>query len=276
MVKVPAVVAGSLLLVFVFWYQSYIRTECVSLLTCSRRGPQADNALRNQPGTSSRTRDTHGEVRGERRLHEKVSSAVGSGNTTNISTLESEPFPGDKHIIFIETGCLLGGSHGPDYQGLTLHKRQACVIESAAKMNPNHKVYLLYSCPINGKLADSSEHVRPIFAYPNVKLWRLNVTRQLSGTPLETWNFHAAMESSSWPREHSSDVLRLVALWKYGGTYLDLDVIVLRCVRYGRFRKHSGSRLRSVKRKCDVRLPPPLRVVYLPECFSRPYSLPIT
>jgi hypothetical protein len=155
-------------------------------------------------------------------------SRVGSANSTKINSLETEPTPGDRHIIFIETGCLLDGSHGSQYLGLSLHKRQACVIESAAKMNPEYKVYLLYSCPINGKLEDSSEHVRQIFAYPNVKLWRLDLTKYFSKTPLEKWNFGAAVASSAWPKEHSSDVLRLLTLWKYGGTYLDLDVIILK------------------------------------------------
>jgi hypothetical protein len=155
-------------------------------------------------------------------------SRVGSANSTKINSLETEPTPGDRHIIFIETGCLLDGSVGSEYLGLSLHKRQACVIESAAKMNPEYKVYLLYSCQINGKLEYSSEHVRQIFAYPNVKLWRLDMTKYFLKTPLEKWNFVAAMASSAWPKEHSSDVLRLLTLWKYGGTYLDLDVVILK------------------------------------------------
>jgi lactosylceramide 4-alpha-galactosyltransferase len=54
------------------------------------------------------------------------------------------------------------------------------------------------------------------------------MTRYFSKTPLEKWDFGAAMASSSWPTEHSSDILRLLTLWKYGGTYLDLDVIILK------------------------------------------------
>lgn len=36
------------------------------------------------------------------------------------------------------------------------------------------------------------------------------------------------MEKSTAPIVHMSDVLRFVTLWRYGGIYLDLDVIVLR------------------------------------------------
>jgi hypothetical protein len=178
---------------------------------------------------TERTDNANRKVRNETRQRLNVTegvSTVRNTNTTKIISLETEPTPGDRHIIFIETGCLLSGSHGPEYLGLSLYKRQACAIESAAKMNPEYKIYLIYSCPINGKLEDSSEHVRQIFAYPNVRLWRLDMTRYFSRTPLEKWDFRVAMASSSWPREHSSDVLRLLTLWKYGGTYLDLDVMI--------------------------------------------------
>jgi mannosyltransferase OCH1-like enzyme len=38
----------------------------------------------------------------------------------------------------------------------------------------------------------------------------------------------AAIKSSSTPVEHASDVLRFLSLWKYGGTYLDMDFVILR------------------------------------------------
>jgi hypothetical protein len=286
--KVPAVLGGSALLVFMLlWYQANIHTECVSPSTCSRSASQGDKVSGNQnvnisladsEGTAGndrvkisypplgklkgssdtnsaetrgtmaqtgpvhrdtadvtggsvemkRTDDTNRKVRHESRQKLVVTEHMGNANTTKTNSMESEPVSGDRHILFIETGCLLNDTHASGYLGLSLHKRQACVIESAAKMNPDHKVYLLYTCPINGRLEDSSEHILPIFTYPNVRLWRLDLTRQLSRTPLEKWNFRTAMALSSWPKEHSSDVLRLLALWKYGGTYLDLDVVILK------------------------------------------------
>ena len=149
-------------------------------------------------------------------------------NASRINHIESEPSPGDKHIIFIETGCILDEYQNSKYKGLVLHKRQVCAIESAAKLNPTYKVYLLYSCPIQGRLEDSSECVQTIFAYPNVYLWKMETKRHFSNTPLENWNFKAAIMDSLWPREHSSDVLRYLTLWKYGGTYLDMDFVILK------------------------------------------------
>jgi len=149
-------------------------------------------------------------------------------NGSRINHIETEPTPGDKHIIFIETGCLLDESQNSKYKGLVLHKRQVCAIESAAKMNPDYKVHLLYSCPIHDSLEDSSEYVQTIFTYPNVNLWKLETKRHFSKTPLEKWSFKAAIMTSLWPKEHASDVMRFLTLWKYGGTYLDMDFVILK------------------------------------------------
>lgn len=36
------------------------------------------------------------------------------------------------------------------------------------------------------------------------------------------------LQTSYWPVPHASDILRYTTLYKFGGTYLDLDVIVLK------------------------------------------------
>nr|CAD7411140.1 unnamed protein product [Timema cristinae] len=54
----------------------------------------------------------------------------------------------------------------------------------------------------------------------------VNIEHYLEGTPLEDWYKEGALKKSRWPMSHSSDVLRFITLWKYGGTYLDLDVVV--------------------------------------------------
>jgi hypothetical protein len=163
---------------------------------------------------------------------QQICNVVNAGSTkrngSRINHIETEPTPGDKHIIFIETGCLLDESQNFKYKGLVLHKRQVCAIESAARMNPDYKVHLLYSCPIHDSLEDSSEYVQTIFTYPNVNLWKLETKRHFSKTPLEKWNFKAAIMTSLWPKEHASDVLRFLTLWKYGGTYLDMDFVILK------------------------------------------------
>jgi lactosylceramide 4-alpha-galactosyltransferase len=138
---------------------------------------------------------------------------------------DMEPVRGKKNIIFIETRCAIKPNEIED-SGLLLKKRQACAIESAAKMNPDASVHLLFTCSINGGMTASPLYVKELFRYPNVKIWKLDIPGFLAGTSLQDWDFKGHLEQSKWPVEHSSDVLRYVSLFKYGGTYLDLDFII--------------------------------------------------
>lgn len=44
------------------------------------------------------------------------------------------------------------------------------------------------------------------------------------GTPLEQFMALDKLSKSSYPIEHTADILRILVLYKYGGVYLDLDV----------------------------------------------------
>jgi lactosylceramide 4-alpha-galactosyltransferase len=65
-----------------------------------------------------------------------------------------------------------------------------------------------------------------MLSYPNVRIWKLVISDYIKGTPLETWDFMAKVRSSKWPVVHASDILRIITLWKYGGTYLDMDFVI--------------------------------------------------
>lgn len=65
-----------------------------------------------------------------------------------------------------------------------------------------------------------------ILSYKNVHLNYLNITQYAEKTPLEEWIKNGDLFRSSYMNSHTSDVLRYLTLWKYGGTYLDLDVVV--------------------------------------------------
>jgi hypothetical protein len=140
--------------------------------------------------------------------------------------IETEPVPGQRHIILLETRCVLNDSVTENLSGLRISKRQACAVASAANTNPNTKVYLLYTCSIVGNIGDSPEYVKQMLSYPNVRIWKLVVSEYITGTPLENWNFMGKVQSSKWPVIHASDILRYTTLWKYGGTYLDLDFVM--------------------------------------------------
>jgi hypothetical protein len=153
-------------------------------------------------------------------------SAVTDSERRTNREIETEPVPGQNHIVFLETRCVLHDSTTGKESGLTISKREACAVASAANTNPDTKVYLLYTCTIRGTLCDSPEYVKQMLSHPNVRIWKLVVADFIKGTPLENWEFMEKINSSSWPVVHASDILRITALWKYGGTYLDLDFVL--------------------------------------------------
>jgi hypothetical protein len=143
-----------------------------------------------------------------------------------LTGLEAEPVPGERHILFLETLCVLNDSVRGNQSGLAITPRQACAVASAANTNHDIKVYLLYTCSVIGNLGDSQEYVKQMLSYSNVRIWKLVISDYIKGTPLDNWDFIGNIRSSDWPVVHASDILRYITLWKYGGTYLDMDFVI--------------------------------------------------
>jgi hypothetical protein len=148
-----------------------------------------------------------------------------NGRLSERTVVHREPVPGEKHIIFLETRCVLNDSVSSRQLGLIIDHRGACAVASAANTNPDMTVYVIYTCSVRGGLGGSPEYVKQMLSYPNVRLWKLTVPEYMRGTPLQNWDFMGKVKSSRWPLPHSSDILRYVTLWKYGGTYVDLDFV---------------------------------------------------
>ncbi|KAF2888840.1 hypothetical protein ILUMI_17333 [Ignelater luminosus] len=141
---------------------------------------------------------------------------------SDISDINS---PKSRSIFFLETSCT---SHIKGRIALT--SRQACAVESAARMNPNLDVYVLFVSPGIVKYAgtESDKFLTAILSYKNVKLHHLDFKRYLQDTPLEDILESGKLEWSSFPVTHASDILRFITLWKYGGIYMDLDIVTLK------------------------------------------------
>lgn len=107
-----------------------------------------------------------------------------------------------------------------------LMTRQACAIESAALTNPNLKVFVLFSCPERLRNLQMTPELKSVMTYPNVFIYYLDVKEFSASTPMEEFIRSKKLAKSNFKIEHTSDVLRLLVLWKYGGTYLDTDMIV--------------------------------------------------
>lgn len=134
----------------------------------------------------------------------------------NIVNSKVQPENGN-NIFFIESG---------DSSKIELNSRQACAIESAALMNPHLKVFVLYASNERLNKLTLTPEVEAFWSYPNVFVNYINVNQLSIGSPMEEFIRSEKLSSSSYKVEHTADVLRFLVLWRFGGTYIDLDVIV--------------------------------------------------
>ncbi|KAI5698845.1 hypothetical protein M8J75_012654 [Diaphorina citri] len=125
----------------------------------------------------------------------------------------------DNSIFFLETSC----THA---DGVELTLRQACSIESAAMMNPGVQVYVVVIASVRNRTRNPL--IDRLYEYQNVHIVQVDLGRYFQNTPLHGFYTQDAILTSLWPLSHMSDLLRYVTLYKYGGTYLDLDFIVIK------------------------------------------------
>ncbi|XP_028173009.1 lactosylceramide 4-alpha-galactosyltransferase-like isoform X2 [Ostrinia furnacalis] len=124
--------------------------------------------------------------------------------------------PPEKSIFFHETSCRGG-----------LSSRQACGVESAAKAHPDWQVNVFFSGPVSDFILKRS-FLAKLLKYKNVKLMRIHLQEYAKGTPLESLVAASPYKKSAWRIEHTSDVLRYLTLYKYGGVYMDSDFVVVK------------------------------------------------
>lgn len=142
-----------------------------------------------------------------------------------LSEIKDSDVTKDNSIFFFESTCS-SYTNGKIF----IKARQACAVESAALMNPNKTIYLLYASP--GKFYDdkseSDRLIQNLWSYPNIKILHFNLEKFIRGTPVEKLWKNGEIQKSPFAVSHISDMLRLLALWKWGGIYLDLDVVVIK------------------------------------------------
>lgn len=125
----------------------------------------------------------------------------------------------DNSIFFIETSC----NHK---NGINLNLRQGCAIESAANLNPNLKIFVLF---VSANFVNNgSDVINTLNTYKNINLRYIDFIRYSDKTPLQDFVMSNTIFTSHWPVSHTSDLLRYLTLWKFGGTYLDLDVVLMK------------------------------------------------
>ncbi|XP_077485097.1 lactosylceramide 4-alpha-galactosyltransferase-like [Amblyomma americanum] len=124
---------------------------------------------------------------------------------------------GFSRIFFLETG-----GRG------ALTARIACAVESAARLHPRWTVHLLSAVSSSTNSITSGSFVEVLRSIPNVVLSDIKPKEEFEGTPLQPWYESGALGKSSHPVEHLADALRLAVLYKRGGIYIDIDIIMMR------------------------------------------------
>jgi len=112
-------------------------------------------------------------------------------------------------------------------QLIKLTPREACAIESAALHNPRLAVFVLFAGATH-RISKGDSLIKALSQYNNIRLRHLNVWKYAAGTPIEKWLKGGKLFKSKYLFPHVSDLLRYITLYKYGGFYLDLDVVVLK------------------------------------------------
>lgn len=96
-----------------------------------------------------------------------------------------------------------------------------------ARTNPDMDIYFMFGTKTDGVNLLLNDLVQGLLSYPNIHLRYVNPIEFSKGTKLETFFQRRAMENSSYILEHTADVMRVLILNKYGGQYLDLDIVSL-------------------------------------------------
>lgn len=133
-------------------------------------------------------------------------------------------------IYFVDTTCTSSFSNK-----LILTPRQGCAIESAARKNPNSDIYLLLASwttmDINQQSKESEDMVvRKLSIYPNVLFRYLNLANFFTNTTFEDWFHNKTYNTQPFGVDHMHQLIRWIVLHKFGGTYLDMNLLSVRSV----------------------------------------------
>lgn len=108
--------------------------------------------------------------------------------------------------------------------------RFACSIETAAKSNPTREIFVIFPSPIGMPRHEQewSSTIKALMEYPNIYFRNVQLQRLCADTPLEGWIESFALFKSIARYEHASDIIRVLLLYKFGGTYIDMDYMMIR------------------------------------------------
>ncbi|XP_068135237.1 alpha-1,4-N-acetylglucosaminyltransferase-like [Hyperolius riggenbachi] len=107
-----------------------------------------------------------------------------------------------------------------------------CAIESAARVYPDRQVVFFMKGLNHTNSEDDAKralsHYPTLSSLENVHIYPLNIEELFNNTPLLQWYTKVDNSQEKFWTHVKSDGCRLAVIWKYGGIYMDSDVISLR------------------------------------------------
>ncbi|XP_078521957.1 alpha-1,4-N-acetylglucosaminyltransferase-like [Lissotriton helveticus] len=149
-----------------------------------------------------------------------IASPTVASTTAPLTTLDTPKEPG---IFFIETT-----------DRMFPPALVVCSIESAARTYPDRPVYFLMkgltkNIPIT--LKSNYTELFLLASLKNVHILPLSFEELFKDTPLYSWYHQVDPSLQRFWIHHVSDACREALLWKYGGIYMDTDVISLKPIQ---------------------------------------------
>ncbi|GCC21225.1 hypothetical protein chiPu_0019692 [Chiloscyllium punctatum] len=153
-----------------------------------------------------------------------TSGLVSTESTSIMKHLHPTTKPG---IMFVQTSGELNPSP------LTM-----CSVESAARLNPDKPVYFFMTA-FNDDISKYQEPeykgIPLLSSFKNVIILPLNPKELFNSTPLAGWYEKIDPSKETFWFHVLADGCRLALLWKYGGIYLDTDVISIKPLQFENF-----------------------------------------
>uniref|UniRef100_UPI00398EEFF0 lactosylceramide 4-alpha-galactosyltransferase-like n=1 Tax=Pristiophorus japonicus TaxID=55135 RepID=UPI00398EEFF0 len=102
-----------------------------------------------------------------------------------------------------------------------------CSVESAARLHRTAKI-VLFMKGLSTVKNTQTLGISLLNCFPNVEIKPLDLKDLFADTPLSLWYSRLDQWWQPYRMPIISDACRLVLMWKYGGIYLDTDIIVLK------------------------------------------------
>lgn len=128
------------------------------------------------------------------------------------------------NIFFIRTS----GSQKTNEKQFHIGSRQACAIESAARQNPKQNIFVLL---VDTDDLDANNGLEQILTstvlshYSNIYFICTTLDEVARDTIAYNWLKTGKIMDTWFVVNNIADVIRLLVLFKYGGTYMDTDII---------------------------------------------------